>query len=231
MFVPPVFAETDLSKLHQFILQNSFGLVVSQVDGLPFATHIPILLRHGEGQYGTLAGHVARANPQWRQLAGQTALAIFAGPHAYVSPTCYEAETVVPTWNYTAVHVYGRVELIDGGEPLLDILKESVRVYEHALPNLWVFESTGTFTERMMEQIVGFRVVIEKIEGKFKLNQNHPAERRHRVIRALEQKGDENSLGVVKLMRYSLLVEEKDSPVGIAYSIYLRCFVPPNVAS
>jgi transcriptional regulator len=204
MFVPPAFAVSDLPKLHQFITQNSFGLVVSQVDGVPFATHIPILLRRAEGEYGTLAGHFARANPQWRQLAGQTALVIFAGPHAYVSPTWYEAENMVPTWNYTAVHAYGRIELIDAGEPLLDILKESVQVYERAMPQPWVFEGTGTFTERLMEQIVGFRMVIEKIEGKFKLNQNHPAERRHRVVGALERQGDENSRAVAKLMRDTL---------------------------
>jgi len=87
MFVPPAFAETDLSKLHRFIDQHSFGLVVSQVDGRPFGTHIPILLRRTEGPYGTLVGHFARANPQWRQVAGQTVLVVFAGPHAYVSPT------------------------------------------------------------------------------------------------------------------------------------------------
>lgn len=207
MFVPPAFAETDLPKLHQFIVQNSFGLVVSQVDGQPFATHIPILLRRAEGEYGTLAGHFARANPQWQQLVGQTALVIFTGPHVYVSPTWYEAKNMVPTWNYTAVHAYGRIELIDAGEPLLDILKESVRVYEQAMPQPWLFDGTGTFTERLMEQIVGFRMVIEKIEGKFKLNQNHPAERRQRVVRALERQGDENSVGVAKLMRATLSVE------------------------
>jgi transcriptional regulator len=208
MFMPPAFAESDLSKLHQFIVQNSFGLVVSQVDGQPFATHIPILLRETEGEYGTLAGHFARANPQWRQLTGQTALVVFAGPHVYVSPTWYEAENMVPTWNYTAVHAYGRVELIDGGEPLLDILKETVRVYEQAMPQPWAFDGSGTFTERLVEQVVGFRMQIEKIEGKFKLNQNHPAERRQKVIRALGQQGDENSLAVAKLMRNTLSVEK-----------------------
>lgn len=207
MFVPPAFAETNLPKLHQFIMKNSFGLVVSQVDGLPFGTHLPVLLRRSEGEYGTLAGHFARANPHWQQLVGQTALIIFTGPHVYVSPTWYEAKNMVPTWNYTAVHAYGRIELIDGGEPLLDILKESVQVYEQAMPQPWEFDGTGTFTERLMEQIVGFRMVIEKIEGKFKLNQNHPSERQQRVVRALERQGDENSLGVAKLMRDTLSVE------------------------
>src|SRR4051794_32849261 len=134
MFIPPAFAETDHGKLHEFIIRNSFGVMVSQVDALPFATHIPFLLRPDEGQYGALAGHFARANPHWRELAGQTALAMFAGPHAYISPTWYESENTVPTWNYTAVHVSGQIQLIDGGEPLLDILRESVRVYERGMP-------------------------------------------------------------------------------------------------
>ena len=207
MFTPPAFAEADLSKLHQFIVRNSFGLVVSQVDGLPFATHIPILLRGTDGQFGSLAGHFARANPQWQQLVGQTALVIFTGPHVYVSPTWYEAKNMVPTWNFTAVHAYGQIELIDSGEPLLDILRESVRVYERRMPQPWTFEGSETFAERLMEQIVGFRMVIEKIEGKFKLNQNHPAERRHKVIKALERQGDENSLGIAQLMRDTLPVE------------------------
>lgn len=204
MFIPHEFAETDLPKLHQFIVQNSFGMIVSQVNGLPFATHIPILLRRTEGQFGTLVGHVALANPQWRHLAGQTALVVFAGPHVYVSPTWYEKENMVPTWNYTAVHAYGRVELIDGGEPLLDILKETVRVYEEAMPQPWVFEGTGTLAERLMGQVVGFRMEIEKIDGKFKLNQNHPAERRQKVIGELERQGDENSLAIAKLMQATL---------------------------
>ena len=208
MFIPPVFAETDLSKLHHFIVQNSFGMIVSQVDGLPFATHIPFLLQQTVGQYGTLVGHVARANPQWQEVAGQTAMVVFTGPHAYVSPTWYEAQNVVPTWNYIAVHAYGRVEVIDGGEPLLEILKDTVQVYEQGMPQPWTFDGEGTFAERMMAQIVGFRMEIEKIEGKFKLNQNHPVERRQKVIRVLEQRSDENSLAVAKRMRDTITAEQ-----------------------
>jgi transcriptional regulator len=204
MFVPPAFAETDVAKLHQFITQNSFGAIVSQVEGLPFATHIPFLLKRTASPYGTLVGHFARANPQWQQLPGQTALAIFTGPHAYISPTWYEANDVVPTWNYTAVHAYGRIELIDGGEPLLQIVKDTVQVYEQAMPHPWTFDGTGMFAERLVGQIVGFSMEIEKIEGKFKLNQNHPAERRSKVIQALERQADENSQSVAKLMRDTL---------------------------
>src|ERR1051326_5591064 len=87
MYIPAAFAEPDLTRLHDFIEQQSFGLLVSQVDGLPFATHLPFLLERTAGPHGTLVGHMARANPQWREAGGQTALAIFSGPHVYISPT------------------------------------------------------------------------------------------------------------------------------------------------
>jgi transcriptional regulator len=178
MYLPAAFAESDLSKLHDFIEQNSFGSLVSQVEGLPFASHLPFLLERTTGPYGTLVGHMARANPQWREAGGQTALAIFSGPHAYVSPTWYEAEQVVPTWNYTAVHAYGQIHLIEDEAALLTIVQRFVDVYEQAMPQPWSFDGSGTFVKRVLAQIVGFRIQIERIEGKWKLNQYHPVERR-----------------------------------------------------
>src|ERR1700759_3803266 len=109
MYVPSHFAETDLATLHDFIERYSFGLLVSQVDGQPFGTHLPFLLDRS-APHGTLIGHMARANPHWQSLREQPALVVFAGPHAYISPTWYEAANVVPTWNYTAVHVSGHAE-------------------------------------------------------------------------------------------------------------------------
>ncbi len=204
MYIPAAFAESDLTKLHDFIEQNSFGLLVSQVDGLPFATHLPFHLDRTTGPQGTLVCHVARANPQWQEAAGQTALAIFSGPHAYVSPTWYEAEQVVPTWNYAAVHAYGRAQVIEDESALLKIVQEMVRIYERAMPRPWSFDASGTFVQRLLGQIVGLRIQIEKIEGKFKLNQNHPVERRQKVVRALQQQGDENAQAIATLMRVML---------------------------
>jgi len=211
MHVPAVFAETNLAKLHDLMEQHSFALLITQVDGQPFATHLPILLERSSGQFGSLMGHMAAANAQWKQAAGQTSLAIFSGPHAYVSPTWYEAEQVVPTWNYVAVHAYGRIEIIDERNSLLEILRRSVQFYEQNLPRPWSFDDSSQFTERMLRQIVGFRIAIEKIEGKWKMNQNHPVERRKKVVRALRERGDENALGVAELMQAMLL---PDSPAG-----------------
>jgi transcriptional regulator len=204
MYVPAAFAEADLTRLHDFIERYSFGLLMSQVDGRPFATHLPFLLERMSGPHGTLVGHVAWANPQWRQTAGQTALAIFAGPHAYISPTWYEAEHVVPTWNYAAVHVYGRVEIIQDEGALLEIVQNSVRVYEGTMPRPWTFDAAGPFVERLLAQIVGLRIEIETVEGKFKLSQNHPAERRRKVVGALQQSGGDNALAIAAMMQARL---------------------------
>jgi transcriptional regulator len=207
MYLPAAFAEPDLTKLHNFIEQNSFGLLVSQVDGVPFATHLPLLLERTAGPHGTLVGYMARANPQWQEAAGQMALAIFSGPHAYVSPTWYEAEQVVPTWNYTAVHAHGRVQVIDDEGALLGIVRETVRVYEQAMPQPWSFDGSSTFVDRLLAQIVGFRSEVEKIDGKGKLNQNHPVERRQKVVRALQQRGGENAQAVAAMMQALLPAE------------------------
>src|SRR5438477_12570684 len=134
MYVPPHFAESDPATLHDFIEGHSFGLLVSQVGGVPFASHLPFLIDRTTGPHGTLLGHMARANPHWRELAGQTALAVFSGAHAYVSPTWYEAANVVPTWNYVAVHATGRAELVEDRDDLLAILRRSVAVYEAGMP-------------------------------------------------------------------------------------------------
>jgi transcriptional regulator len=201
MYLPAAFAELDLNKLHDFIEQNNFGLLVSEVEGLPFATHLPFLLERTTGPHGTLVGHMARANPQWREASGQTALTIFSGPHAYISPTWYEAEQVVPTWNYAAVHAYGRVEIVEDKDALLEIVQETVRVHEQAMPRPWSLSDSGTFVERLLGQIVGFRIEIEKVEGKWKLNQNHPVERRKKVVRALQAQGDEKAQAIAAMMQ------------------------------
>lgn len=200
MYVPAAFAETDTARLHDFIEAHSFGLLVSTRDGAPFATHLPLLLERDAGPHGCLVGHVARANPHWQHLEGQDVLAIFSGPHAYVSPAWYEAENVVPTWNYVAVHAYGRCSLVEDVEGLTRILRASVATYEQASPRPWSLDSETEFFAKMVRGIVGFRLEIERLEGKWKLSQNHPAERRERVARALRQRGGADDEAIADLM-------------------------------
>ncbi len=210
MYVPAHFAEHDRDTLHAFIQAHSFGLLISTVAGEPFPSHLPFLLERQCGPHGTLVGHMAKANSQWQELDGQTALAIFSGPHAYISPTWYEAEQVVPTWNYTAVHAYGNVHVIHDRDALLTIVQASVSFYEAAFPQPWKIPADDVFVDRLLKQIVGFRIEIERLEGKFKLNQNHPPERREKVICALIAQGGENSLGIAELMQQFASEAEKE---------------------
>lgn len=200
MYIPAAFAEGDLARLHDFIETNSFGLVVSEADGEPFASHLPLLLERQSGPHGCLIGHMARANPQWRQAQDQRVLAVFSGPHAYISPTWYEAENVVPTWNYVAVHAVGTMQIIEDSAVILRIVREFVAHYERSMPNPWSMERDGDYLERLTRQIVGFRIEIARLEGKWKLNQNQPQERRQRVAMALRKQPDENSQAIAAMM-------------------------------
>lgn len=200
MYVPTTFAETDTGKLHDFIEAHSFGLLVSGHGGEPFATHLPLLLERGAGPHGRLVGHVARANPQWRDLEGQTALAVFSGPHAYVSPSWYEAADVVPTWNYVAVHAYGTCRLVEDPAGLGQILARMVATYERSMPAPWRLDTSTDFFQRQVRAVVGFRMEITRLEGKWKLNQNHPQERREKVIRALSGSPDPDAQEIARLM-------------------------------
>jgi len=204
MYIPAAFQQSDRNKLFEFIERNSFGLLVSQFEGEPFASHLPFLLDRSSGPNGCLIGHMALANPQWRQSEGQTVLAIFSGPHAYISPTWYEADNVVPTWNYVAVHVYGKLHVVQDEQALAKIHQDFVALYEALLPRPWKFDSTTDFARKMMEAVAGFRIEISRIEGKWKLNQNRPQEQRERVVQMLQTFTDDNSQGVSEMMKKDL---------------------------
>jgi transcriptional regulator len=203
MYIPPAFVKSDLPKLHDFIESYSFGTLVSQSAEL-CASHIPFLLDRKAGPQGRLIGHMARANSQWQPAGGRSVLVIFTGPHAYISPTWYESENVVPTWNYVAVHVYGTLRVVEDRAALMQIVRDTVDYYEQALPQPWTFDGSAAFYERLVQMIVGFHVDIDRIEGKWKLSQNHPRERRERVVRALLNSTAPEAQEVARLMRQTL---------------------------
>ena len=186
MYIPKSFEETDLERLHQFIKNNSFATLISQTNNEPFASHLPLLLNRTAGSQGTLIGHMAQANPQWQQAKGQNVLTIFQGPHAYISPTWYNTVNVVPTWNYVAVHVYGTFKLKTNRSCLLKIVQQYVDFYEADMPQPWKLDrAEPDFVDGLLDAIVGFEIVIDRIEGKSKLSQNHDESRRKRVIQGL----------------------------------------------
>lgn len=200
MYIPSSFAETDLATLQNFVDQHSFGLLVSQVDEAPFASHLPFLLDRDAGSQGTLIGHLAQANPQAKFVEGEKVLAIFSGAHAYISPTWYEAPQTVPTWNYVAVHAYGRLQVERDRDCLLKIVSATVQMYEQTQPQPWSLDESDELIDKLLQQIIGFRIEIETLEGKWKLNQNHPEERRKKVATALRAQGGENATEIAAQM-------------------------------
>ncbi len=198
MYVPKHFSVEDRAALNALIRANPFGLLVGELEGSPFATHLPFLL---DGD--RLLSHFARGNPHWKSIDGQTEmLAVFSGPHAYVSPRWYESKQAVPTWNYAAVHVYGAPRVIEDAGEVRALLDRLVREYEE---DSWSLDGQDAdFTDRMSRGIVAFEIPVERIEGKFKLSQNRTVEDRHRVIAAFEAPGDGENADLARLMRAAL---------------------------
>lgn len=208
MYIPRHFAETDRSRLHDAIEAYSFATLVSSAAGEMEASHLPLLLDRDDGPFGTLVGHMARANGQWRDAAGRQVLAIFHGPHAYISPAWYEAPEVVPTWNYVAIHAYGRLSPIEDAGELARIVARTVRQYEAGRASPWQLDERAAYVERLLPLIVGFRIPIERMEGKWKLNQNHPEARRRKVIDALASSPREAECQIAALIKETLEAAE-----------------------
>jgi transcriptional regulator len=199
MYIPPAFEQPDLAAMQQTMERHSFALLISAESGLE-ASHLPLLLDRQAGRYGTLIGHMARANPQWQAASGREVLVIFSGPHAYISPSWYEAPHTVPTWNYIAVHAYGRLERVEEEADSIALLKQTVAAYEAGQPQPWLLPESPEFVAKLAAQIVAFRIPIERLEGKWKLNQNRPIEQQARVIERLTEQADENAMAIAAAM-------------------------------
>ena len=205
MYIPSSFAETDLGTLHEFIERHSFATLITAGEDGTVASHLPLLLNRGSGPQGKLIGHMARANTHWKGADASEAFVIFHGPHAYISPRWYEDQNVVPTWNYVAVHVYGTLRIVSDRSLLLRTLRDTVFKYESHRAAPWsIDEPESQFLDKLLDSIVGFEIEIDRMEGKWKLSQNHTSERRSRVVDALRARGDEQSVAIADLMSESL---------------------------
>ena len=179
---------------------NPFAILISTTDTGPFATHLPLFVRAAEEKV-VLRGHVAKANPHWRFLEQQPqCLAIFHGPHSYISPRNYTVRESVPTWNYAAVHLYGNARVFSSPEDLQGMLHELISTFDPAYASQWAGLDQA-YRARMLRQIVGVQIEVTKIEGKFKLSQNRTREDQANVIASLEKADDTAVLGVSRLMR------------------------------
>jgi transcriptional regulator len=197
MYVPAHNAVHDRATQLAFIRKEPFGILISTVEGKLFATHAPFVVL-GEAPL-TLGLHVAKANPQWKELADTDVMAIFHGAHAMISASWYEdPQHSVPTWNYSAVHCRGRARLA-GTAGTRRIIERLVGKFERD----WAIEAAEPeYIARMEQAIVGIEIAVEEITGKFKLSQNASAENRRRVIDALAASPQPMEREVAEQMRY-----------------------------
>ncbi|MEE8453646.1 MAG: FMN-binding negative transcriptional regulator [Limibaculum sp.] len=202
MYLRPTFTMTDRETQLNVIRDAGWGCIVGMRDGVPIASHLPFLVK-GEPGRETLDGHMARANPHWKTFAdGAEVLVVFQGPHTYVTPSLSKAERALPTWNYAAVHVYGRPVIVDAPDKVRALIKRLVDFRESRFDRPWRMESLGEgWVDRKLRGIVGFEPPIERMEAIFRLMQNRSAEDRRRVVDALAKSDDTNAQGVAALMR------------------------------
>jgi transcriptional regulator len=203
MYVTPRFKEEDLPVLHDAIRQSGLAtLVTLGADGIE-ASHVPMLLDPAPAPFGTLHGHVARSNPQWQRAAADGhALAIFLGPDA---PSWYatkrEPGKVVPTWNYVAIHVYGPVRFFDDANRLLAHVTKLTESQETRRAAPWaVTDAPEDYIGAQLKRIVGFEIPIARIEGKWKMSQNRPAQDRAGVVEGLVREGGPAEAVVAKIV-------------------------------
>jgi transcriptional regulator len=204
MYLPSLFREDRLEVQHAFIRSHPLGLLISHASTGLLANLLPFVLRPGDSERGVLQAHMARANPQWRELDGQAVLIVFRGPDAYVSPSLYQTKQetgkVVPTWNYAMVQARGTVRLRDQVEWLTPQLQALTTARESTRPKPWaITDAPADYIEAQKKAIVGIEIEIAALEGKWKVSQNQPEANRRSVVAGLSQ--DESTREMAELVR------------------------------
>ncbi len=204
MWIPRTFRNEDLPELHSLIDANNFGMLISQADDEPLATHLPFMIDRDRGPFGTLIAHMARANPHWKSWDAATrVLTVFQGPHAYISPAWYENQETVPTWNYAVVHAYGTPTLIHDGSDLRPMVERLTRQHEGESTE-WSLAQAEPVMESELKAIVGFEIPIDRLEGKYKFNQNRSREDQAGVVRNLTSSPHADERAVAAIMDANL---------------------------
>lgn len=203
MYSPKQFTEVPEADIRKLVDHNPFATLLSYGTEIS-VNHLPII--YGD-KPGTLIGHMSRKNPQWEHFKeNPRCLAVFHGPHAYISPKWYRSGRDVPTWNYAVAHVHGKMELVEDYEGQLETLKKLSEYFERASPMPWKFELPSDLLEPAMltRAIVSFRIHIESIEAKFKFSQNRSQEDQAGVIEGLGERADDQSRMVRQIMQVNL---------------------------
>ena len=202
LYLPDAFAPAERAAAARLLHDHPFATLVTPASPEPWLSHVPLLFQPSCEPHGTLIGHVARANPHWRHLAGAESIAVFHGPHAYVSPSWYgEPAATVPTWNYAIVHAHGAVDVIDDPLESRRILEALVHRFEAHRERPWELAMPESRVETLVGAIVAFRMRIRRLDAKFKLSQNRTREDRARVIAALEAEQHAEAEATARWMR------------------------------
>jgi transcriptional regulator len=202
MYIPPAFKVPNEAAAFELIERYDFGTIITSSPGRGMvATHLPLLLT-SDARGSKLQGHVARANTHWQSFDGSTeAIAIFQGPHAYISPRWYATAPAVPTWNYAVVHLHGRPLATDNRELTASILAALVHKYENHRPDPYrVEELPQEFYEKMVNGVVAFEMAVDRVEAKFKLSQNRSENDRAGAIDGLIREGSPTAEALAALM-------------------------------
>jgi transcriptional regulator len=207
MYIPPHFEQPNIEVMHELIRTRPLAtLVILGSNGIN-ANHIPLHFSVTPEPFGVLRGHVARSNPIWTDLESDSeALAIFHGPDAYISPSWYatkqEAGKVVPTWNYTVVHAYGSLRIIDDASWVRAQLEALTNHNEAVFPEPWaVSDAPEDFTEKLIEVVIGIEMVITRLSGKWKVSQNQPPQNQSSVIQGLNASGQNEAVTMAELVK------------------------------
>jgi len=199
MYIPHQYKNENLDEVKDFLTQNSFGILINTVDGKPWGTHIPLELDTDQTGKDVLVGHISKANPQWKNFISPTeVLCIFNGPHTYVSSSWYKEEEV-PTWNYIAVHIYGKVTILDE-EQTMASLHKLVDKYEQNSKNPISLHQMSPKTLRQVKGVVGFQVEITEIQAAYKLSQTR-VEDHPKIISELNEVNDPGSNTIAEIMK------------------------------
>lgn len=198
MYVPKHFQLTDHQEAINFMQKYSFATIITMLNGVPEATQLPFLVEQ-RGEQLLLISHFAKANPQAATAFNETSLVIFTEPHAYISPTNYEKELNVPTWNYLAIHAYGKATTIDDKAQVAQLLEKMIGFYEAGYRKQWD-NLPDDYKLKMMNGIVAFEIVVDDLQGKSKLSQNRTATERENIITSLSHSLDKNEQEIAAYM-------------------------------
>jgi len=198
MYIPSFNKFEDKQEVISFIKRYSFGTIVTASNNLPVANHLPFLIEERDDKI-IISSHFAKANPQALEIVGNDVLVIFTEPHAYISPKHYEKETNVPTWNYIAVHAYGKALLLEGEQAHMELLERTINTFEESYFQQWQALSPE-YKSKMIKGITGFEITVTDLQAKSKLSQNRTAKERDNIIDTLKTSNNTNESDIAAYM-------------------------------